>query len=343
MVPAFLARHPPPPASSVDPVVEKEVELYAYPLQGPPLAPARKIRPAPDLSKDFSNEAVSSALFLALSALACPLFVFAHLLPWRAIFLIGGWVAVCSGHPSVAKSIRGSAAEETVKGEKMQAENMVQKFIADDIVLSASPEKREVEIFELQQRVRATSSLFSALGFASDGPGEPEYEPVMYSPNPFTPLDPGRVSGARLKGTRFFEDVQPPRGWTWCESKWRLDLGSQEWVGERCVSGVEVEVEGERWVWDIEYGPYPGAAGEEQDQTAETYEEWVERGGRLRGMSGGSSKNKGNDGTKGKGKEKAPSWEDGTAVKGRKGEWRRRRWLRLVERRGVEERKIDGK
>ncbi|KAF2103458.1 hypothetical protein NA57DRAFT_52975 [Rhizodiscina lignyota] len=265
MVPAFLARHPPPPTSNVDPVMEKEIELYAYPLQGPPLAPAKKIRPAPDLSKDFfrnmrdlqncmedfsrlhdavvssiapltnfSNEAVSSALFLALTALACPLFVFSHLLPWRTLFLVGGWVAISLGHPSVIKSLQQSGAEKTVKEERKEAENFAQKFIADDIVLSSAPEKREVEIFELQQRVRATSSLFSSLGFGVDAEDEPEYELVMYSANPFTPLDPGRVSGARPKGTRFFEDVQPPRGWTWSESKWRLDLGSQDWVGERC-------------------------------------------------------------------------------------------------------------
>lgn len=351
MVPAFLARHPPPPTSSVDPVLEKEIELYAYPLQGPPVAPARKIRPAPDLSKDFfrnmrdlqnsmedfsrlhdatvtrvtplinfSNETVSSALFLVFSAVSCPLFVFAHLLPWRAILFTAGWIVICSGHPTVAKALQRSGAQKTIKNEGKNAEGLVQRFITDDIVVSSSPEQREVEIFELQQRVTSNPSFWSVAAHVS---GAPEYEPVLYSSNPYTPLDPTRISGARPKGARFFEDILPPRGWKWAEPKWRLDLASEEWVGERCFSGVEVEVEGDRWVWDIEYEDSDSA----DDSIADTYEEWAARGGSLRGK----------DTSKGKGKAKLPSWEEGTAAKGKKGEWRRRRWVRVVERRILEE------
>lgn len=377
MIPAFLARHPPPPANSGNLVQEKELELYAYPLQGPPLAPAAKIRPAPDLSKDFfrnmrdlqnsmedfsrmhdaivatvgpltnfSDEAVSSAIFLTLSAVACPLFIFAHLLPWRAIFLIGGWAGIVSSHPSVARMLKPKrrrssktkdgkpAAGEDTSDPSEDAQDWAHKFIAGDIVLSSSPERREVEIFELQQRVTHTRSFFSATYDPSKVTGEPEYEAYMFTPNPFTPLDPGRVSGARPRGTRFFEDVAPPPGWTWSESKWRLDLGSAEWVGERCVSGVEVEMEGERWVWDIEYLPAGPKSNEELD-AADTYEAWVQRGGKM--ASGESPKSLRVGVGKAKAKEKLPSWEEGNAGRGKKGEWRRRRWVRMVERRVVED------
>lgn len=82
-----------------------------------------------------------------------------------------------------------------------------------------------------------------------------------------------RIALERPKGTRFFEDVRCPSGWEWKDRKWMLDLGSTTWVGERYIGGVEIEEEGERWVYDR-------VGGEE----------------------------------------------------GKRGEWRRRRWVRMVSR-----------
>ena len=101
-----------------------------------------------------------------------------------------------------------------------------------------------MEIFELQRRKGSpTSNDRGAVG---------EYESWVFSPTAWEPLAPGRVAGERAKGTRFFEDVQPPGGWEWEGKKWELDLEAKEWVEERLVSGVEVEIEGERWVYDLE-------------------------------------------------------------------------------------------
>ena len=94
-----------------------------------------------------------------------------------------------------------------------------------------------------------------------------------------------------MVGTRFFEDVACPRGWEWEGKKWELDLGSKEWVEERLVGGVEVEIEGERWVYDIE------------------------------GEGGGE--------------------DGGEQQPGRRGEWRRRRWIRNVKRRILGKREAD--
>ena len=43
-----------------------------------------------------------------------------------------------------------------------------------------------------------------------------------------------------------------PEGWEWEGKKWGLDLGAKEWVEERMIGEVEVEIEGERWVYDID-------------------------------------------------------------------------------------------
>ena len=141
---------------------------------------------------------------------------------------------------------------------------------------------REVEVFELQKRKGGVNG---------------EWEAWMFSPTPYDPLSPQRISGDRPKGSRFFEDVAPPKGWEWGDKKWVLDLASREWVEERMVQGVEVEIEGERWVGDL--------AGDE-DSTE----------------------------PKAVGKTTTKHWEEGSG-NSKMGEWRRRRWTRTVRRKVV--------
>ncbi|KAL8827569.1 MAG: hypothetical protein Q9170_006963 [Blastenia crenularia] len=304
MVPAYLVRHPAPPPT---------VSHNTYSLNGPPLAPPRNIKPAAEMSKDFfrnmrdlqnsmddfstlhdavskvitpptnfSNEALSSTVFLFLFVTSCVLFITPHLLPWRFMSLILCWVSVTLGHPSVQRFVLNNR-ESHLRPYERKAKSILDSWITKDIILDAPPETREVEIFELQKR---------------RGGRKGQWESWIFSPNPYDPLSPQRISGEKPKGTRFFEDVCAPRGWDWGDKKWILDLGSREWVEERMVQGVEVEVEGERWVTDL----VP-----EEDNTSNTSK---------------------------KGKSVGPGWTEGT---GREpiGEWRRRRWIRMVRRKGV--------
>lgn len=102
-----------------------------------------------------------------------------------------------------------------------------------------------------------------------------------------------RIETERPIGCRFFEDVKSPRGWEWSEKKWALDLWSREWVEERIITGVEVETEGERWVYDIRY------EGQEEDPVGV--------------MDTGSSSNVGSV----RGKKGVPvSWEEASEVDG---------------------------
>ena len=260
MVPAFLARHPPPPT---------HLPTDLYPLGGPPLAAAPTVKPAPELSKDFfrnmrdlqnvmedfsrghdavvsfltpltnfSNESLSSVLYIILLFISVLLFIFAHLLPWRFIFLAAGYILTVLGHPTV-QDMLATPENENFLSEKEHEGRSFLLNLSKDIELETDPERREVEIFELQHRPLHDT----------DG----EYEPFIFSPTPYAPLAPSRIAGDRPKGTPFFEDVQPPRGWRWSDKKWVLDLLSREWIEERCVTGVEVEVEGERWVTDLHY------------------------------------------------------------------------------------------
>ena len=161
------------------------------------------------------------------------------------------------------------------------AKTWLDAWISHDVVMDAPLETREVEVFELQHR--------------DFGNHNSEWEAWLFTPTPYDPLSPQRISGDRPKGTRFFEDVQPPKGWEWGDKKWVLDLDSREWVEERMIQVVEVEIESERWVTDL-------ASTEWDDPKAE-----------AKGM--------------------AKDAEEGSER--RKGEWRRRRWVRLVRRKTV--------
>ena len=319
MVPAYLTRHPPPPTS---------FPTDLYPLGGPPLADAPTIKPAPEFSKDFfrnmrdlqncmedfsrghdavlqfltpltnfSNENLSSLLYIALLLISCALFLVSHLLPWRFIFLLLGYSAVAMGHPAVQDALSTPENEALIADAENEGRSLLLTASKNDIELQTSQEAREVEIFELQHR-----ALHNEAG---------EYEPFIFSHSPYSPLSPARISGDRPRGCAFFEDVLPPRGWRWSDKKWTLDLLSREWVEDRCVTGVEVETEGERWVTDLHY-------------------EVLEEG----------EKPKGHDRKKGKSKDVGEqerevlrrTWESGRPS--RKGEWRRRRWVRMVERVG---------
>lgn len=235
---------------------------------------------------NFSDEPLSSAIFQFLFLSSCVLFISSHLLPWRLLSLVICWTGIFLGHPSIQEFIRDNCKEH-IEPRQRAAQSWLDRWIAQDIILDEAPETRDVEIFELQRR---------------KGGNNGEWESWIFSPSPYDPLSPQRISGDRPKGTRFFEDVEPPAGWEWGDKKWVLDLASKDWVEERMVQGVEVEIESERWVVDF----VTDADGTDSDEKAPT---------------GGST-------------EKKPYWEE--SIKSHPaGQWRRRRWIRTVRRKVV--------
>ncbi|KAJ5780750.1 hypothetical protein N7457_005910 [Penicillium paradoxum] len=354
MVPAFVTRHPPPPNTSTS----STMPYYSY--DGPALAPARTIKPAPETSKDFlrnmrdlqncmadfsdahdaaisvfapltdfSNEQRSSTVFLFGAISTVLMFVSAHLLPLNLVFLVAGNAAVLSIHPTIGKFLfdlihemggdsidavldehDGFAA--SVPADPTAAMSSLEKIA--DISLDTYPEEREVEIFELQHRAAGTS--------------ESGWESFVFSHAPYDPLSPSRIAGDRPRGCRFFEDVRAPSGWAWKSKKWELDLDCREWVVERMITSVGFEVPGVTaegnaivgeiggWVWDL-----PCTRQEPDEDLILAYGDLPESVSPKK--------------TKGKSKEnenvKSQDWEEGNASFG-VGEWRRRRWVRVVQR-----------
>lgn len=274
---------------------------------------------------NFSNERLSSAVFLACTILTAVLFLTSHLIPWRYILLFGGNAAILSSHPDIKVFIQditkelGSEDAGPVSSATSATPQMPLMQLLGDISLDSFPEEREVEIFEIQYRSLAPYA-------------EQDWETFLFSRVPYDPLSPSRIAGDRPKGCRFFEDVQPPVGWAWKSKKWELDLDCREWVVERMITGVGFEVPGGPsesgagtdeiggWVWDL---PSASLARADDDVVSalgyETY-----------GQQVSGDKKKG----KKKGKEKAHQdyEERGNPGPNVMGEWRRRRWVRIVHR-----------
>ncbi|KAF2220430.1 integral peroxisomal membrane peroxin-domain-containing protein [Elsinoe ampelina] len=362
MIPSFLVRHPPPPyptegtlQSSPDlgSITEMESAWSSYAYTAAPVAPARKVRPAPEMSKDFfrnmrdlqnsmedfsrvhdaaiavitpytnfSDEQLSSSVFLVVFVLMNVALISSHLVPWRLVAVLAGWGATCAGHPRAQDLIHQARKSRTLKDWQHATQTWVRRQIEYDIALYEPPEIREVEVFELQRRQNRSSSFSMRSptdpyhdrnnSDASEATEEPQsacdaddenWEAWLFTPSPHDPLCPQRLSGAWPTGTQFFEEVHPPHGWIWKDKKWTLDLLSEAWVEERCVTGVEVEREGGRWVYDIGYAEEYGQARKKKSK-------------------------------------KDKSWEEGMN-RGKKGEWRRRRWVRLVERKAIKVSEVD--
>lgn len=315
MIPAFVARHPPPNTT---------LPTEPYPAFGPPTAPPKVIRPVSDLSKDFfrnmrdlqnsmedfsivhdqiittlapwtnfSNEPLSTTLFIFLTLLTCTLFIMSRLMPYRAVFLIAGWTAISHGHPKV-RSYYTSKQKSIFEKQYKAAETKLDRWVEYDIIVDDALESREVEIFEVQKR--------QSRGSRRNSDDVSEWETWIFSPTPWDPLSVDRIAGNFIPGTRFFEDVEAPAGWQWGDKKWTLDLLSREWVEERMITGVEIETAGERWVYDISYQD----AEDDSDKEVSALKERIMGRGR--------------------------DWEEGNGT-GQVGEWRRRRWVRTVKRR----------
>lgn len=400
MVPAFITRHPPPPSASSS----SATPYYSY--QGPALAPARTIKPASETSKDFfrnmrdiqnsmadfseaydaivsivspltnfSDETLSSTVFLLLTLATSCLFLTAHLLPWRAIFLIGGNSAIIAGHPVVEEFLKSltmikhdedttlsQKSDECLNGSSLisalpffgsPALGSLLEYITY-ISLDSSPEEREVEVFELQHR---SLSPFAAAS---------EWETMLFTPAPYDPLSPSRIAGDRPRGCRFFEDVQPPAGWAWKGKKWELDLECREWVMERMITGVGFEIPGSSgdgnvgaasildstvggWVWDLPpeeplKAPSVGTVDEDDEMGPLAYGDLSESNvtSSIQSMTSTSSAKLAKSNISkaiARGKMRSRDWEEKGVVNfNGMGEWRRRRWVRIVYRVSVAKR-----
>jgi hypothetical protein len=332
MLPNFRSRHPVP---ANDPRMGPS-------FAGPATAPAQRIKPAPEVSRDFwhnmrdlqnsmrdfsaahdaatanitplvnfGDERLSSTLYIAGLILGAAALLGTWVVPYHLVALVGGWAAILSAHPEVQKALQSSTAFDGLQDQVAAGQAQLRAWIDADISLDAPPEARQVEIFELQKYHAASATWESWLFCAT--PWDP------HSPDRAAPTTAGvaDTSSRRPKGTAYFEEVLPPAGWSWAEKKWALDLFSREWVEQRLIADVAVEQAGERWVYDLA----PETSASFLDSLSPAANTLTGEGGAADG---------------------ALKRDFGSVVgPERFGTWRRRRWTRLVERRPAESKLLD--
>ncbi|KAI1005227.1 hypothetical protein K3495_g2996 [Podosphaera aphanis] len=238
---------------------------------------------------EFSDEPVSSSLFLFSFVTTLFMCVVSRIFPWRLIFTLVGWIVTCSGHPTVYRQMR-NLREKHIKAREAEAKVFLRNWTSKDYIHELV-ETHEVEIFEIQRLIK-----------------NDEWEPWLYSPVPFHSSSDIQIHPKGRIGTCLIEEVQPPPGWKWNDSKWTLDLWSQDWVEDRVASNIEVENEGQGWVYD----------------TCDNNEERsISVVGLLNTEITKESRNLLTD---------SENSHDKIIRRKKKGDWRRRRWIRMVKR-----------
>ncbi|RMJ23511.1 integral peroxisomal membrane peroxin [Aspergillus sp. HF37] len=278
MVPAFLARHPPPPSLSTS----STAPYYSY--DGPALAPATTIEPASETSidffrnmrdlqntmgdfsdmhdstitmfspiTDFADENLSSTTFLLLTLVAIALFPTAHLLPWRYILLVGGNVAILSNNPTIQSFFRILARDLAEEGRHRAVVAPPGMDGAGDPLGLSMPSTPSAAMSLLGSLADISLDtypeereveIFELQYRSPESHAESDWDHFLFSSMPYDPLSPSRIAGDRPRGCRFFEDVRPPPGWAWKSKRWELDMDCREWVVERMITGVGLESSG---------------------------------------------------------------------------------------------------
>ncbi|ODV92606.1 hypothetical protein CANCADRAFT_14929, partial [Tortispora caseinolytica NRRL Y-17796] len=258
MVPAFVTRHPPPPS---------QLPQLPIPSEGPPLANAPSFRPVSELSMDFLinmrdlqnamdlfatvydrcvasfinplsfyDERLSSAIFLIIMVSSCLLFLLSPLIHWQLVLVATTWLFFLMGNQQFRTYVLKQTPEIIPETQRKTLYEQFHTYQLNHIIIDENPQKCQVEIFELQRKGHTVK----------------EWNSWVFSPTPYEKLSAARSANQRPPGTRFLDDVAPPKGWKFSPgSAWVLDLYADTWVSNRCVQNVEVD-SNEKWVYDYD-------------------------------------------------------------------------------------------
>ncbi|KAK6459256.1 integral peroxisomal membrane peroxin-domain-containing protein [Scheffersomyces xylosifermentans] len=195
----------------------------------------------------FKDERLSTVIFYGVVVATSAVLFLSQFIPWRLIFIQSGWTAIILCHPNsksylvkLSAARKARTAQAAVKKVEEEAYGEVKKFDPKDIIVDEAPEKRIVEVFELQTR----NILHGKWSF------------YCYSSNMFDPKNKSRLAGKRPNGVDHLSKVIPPTDWKFdfaYANKWKVDDKPEEFLYERSVSTDLLKVEpGETdgWIYD---------------------------------------------------------------------------------------------
>lgn len=257
MVPAYTARHPPPPPSS-------NIQSNPVIACGPPLRPPAIPKPVPDFSREFflnmvdtqnamydfvvvhdaivealswfalfaGDETLSSFFFTLLTVFTVLLYLMAPIIynwvPWRIIFMILGWIALACTYPFPGTNTQrhiNTVASRGVEISKDFAYTL--DHLSKTEFSELDPlEVHEVEVFEIQK-------------FNNK---EAQWNHSFYIDNAFQTQQQSPSSS--------LSEILPPVDWIFVSKNWELDYTPDLWVKNRHLSHLFKIDENEKWVYD---------------------------------------------------------------------------------------------
>lgn len=264
MVPAYSARHPPPPS-----------ELQSNPVvsSGPPLKPPAIPKPVPDFSREFflnmvdtqnamhdfvvvydsvvsmlssialfaNDETRSSLVYTVLSLSTVLAYMLAPVMyeyvPWRIVFLLIGWTVLAFRYPFNNEDTKRHiyTVNNKVKDVSYGLSHKIDDISRMEFGQLDPLEHREVEVFEVQ--------WFNSV--------HGQWDPSVYINDPFVPSN-FRPTAPQPPSSCSLSEILPPVDWVFSSKHWDLDYTPISWVTSRQLTHLFEIDDDEKWVYDIE-------------------------------------------------------------------------------------------
>lgn len=180
----------------------------------------------------FKDERKASATYLFLMMLIFSTTYFASFVSPHLVMIAIGWSLIVCLHPSIKVKVQKFLKEYFETDSVFLI--AIKSLEKTEIIVDFAPDKQSVEIFELQ-KVGLTPR---------------QWTPWLYTPVVYEIESSLRKKHERPLGTRFLEDIQPPRDWFFKDDDpWKLDTKTKVWVAHRGIKFVELDIENS-WVYD---------------------------------------------------------------------------------------------
>ncbi|KAI3405057.2 hypothetical protein KGF56_002142 [Candida oxycetoniae] len=233
----------------------------------------------------FKDERLSTFIFYGVLIATFATLFFGQFIPWRLIFIQGGWVGLILCHPNIkkylvdmsttrkerAKLAKVKAEMEAEKEQGKQKEQKEQKEEGKQSDTNASLNKDAKET-QMQVQLQNFVTKFDRNDIIVDDPPEVRIVEVYelqiksilkqqwsfyrYSNTLYDKTNKHRLSGKRPLGVEYLSKVYPPHEWkfdTEFVNKWILDKNPKNFIKSRSLNPELFRVrsnEDEGWIYD---------------------------------------------------------------------------------------------
>lgn len=198
----------------------------------------------------FKDERLSTFLFYVVLGASGVVLFLGQFIPWRLIFIQGGWTGLILCHPRSKKYLAALSQNRKISTANANAAGLPpplpprkqkgKAFERHDIIIDEAPEERIIEVYELQMK----SILKSQWSF------------YRYTNNIFDCKNTTRLAGKRPLGVENLAKVYPVPGWKYdlgYANKWKIDANPAGLINDRGLDPKLFHIKSdsdEGWLYD---------------------------------------------------------------------------------------------